>query len=197
MRIFAFASFIALLAAPVLAEDRQTAVFAGGCFWCVEKDFDALDGVLETTSGFAGGTVENPTYRQVVNGGTGHREVVEIVFDAEIVDYGTLAEFLLRTTDPTDAGGQFCDRGFGYTTGIYAQDTEQLAIARDVVARLSGELDAPIVTEVVDGGTFYPAEDYHQDYYQKNPLRYRFYRSRCGRDAQVERIWGEHVAHGG
>ncbi|WP_316012909.1 peptide-methionine (S)-S-oxide reductase MsrA [Roseobacter sp. HKCCA0434] len=176
------------------AEDRQTAVFAGGCFWCVEADFDKLDGVLATTSGFAGGTVPNPTYEQVVREDTGHREVVEIAYDAEIVSFEALAEYLLRTVDPTDAGGQFCDRGFSYTTAIYAQDAAQLETAQAVVAELQGELDAPIVTEIVDGGQFYPAEDYHQNYYEERPLRYRFYRSRCGRDERVEEVWGSQIA---
>ena len=194
MKCLSIALALLTIAASAQAEDRRSAVFAGGCFWCVEADFDRLDGVLETTSGFAGGTIPNPSYREVVGGGTGHREVVEIVYDAEIVDFAVLAEYLLRTTDPTDAGGQFCDRGFSYSTAIYAQDAEQLALATEVVSRLSPELDAPIVTEIVEGGTFYPAEEYHQDYYVKNPLRYRFYRGRCGRDAQVERVWGSHAA---
>lgn len=183
-----------ILGAPAFAEDRQEAVFAGGCFWCVESDFDKLDGVLETTSGFAGGTLENPTYSDVTAGGTGHREVVQVIYDADIVDFDTLAEYLLRTVDVRDNGGQFCDRGFGYSTAIYAQSEDQLTESLQVRATLADELGAEIVTEIVDGGTFYPAEEYHQDYYLKNPLRYRFYRSRCGRDAQVERIWGEHAA---
>lgn len=188
------ATLAAMTTSAAYAEDRQQAVFAGGCFWCVESDFDKLEGVLETTSGFAGGTVVNPTYRQVTAGGTGHREVVEIVYDADIVDFETLAEYLLRTIDVTDAGGQFCDRGFGYSSGIYAQTDAQFDASTAVIAELSAELGQPIVTEVVEGGTFYPAEEYHQDYYLKNPLRYRYYRASCGRDRQVERIWGEHAA---
>jgi len=194
IRLSLAAAVLLTLTGPAMAQDRQEAVFAGGCFWCVESDFDKLDGVLETTSGFAGGTVENPSYREVTAGGTGHREVVQIVYDADIVDYATLTEYLLRTVDVLDDGGQFCDRGYGYTTGIYAQNEDQLAIARQVSATLSEELGQQIVTEIVDGGTFYPAEDYHQDYYEKNPLRYRFYRARCGRDARVEQLWGEHAA---
>jgi peptide-methionine (S)-S-oxide reductase len=194
IRLSLAAAALLTLTGPAMAQDRQEAVFAGGCFWCVESDFDKLDGVLETTSGFAGGTVENPSYREVTAGGTGHREVVQIVYDADIVDYATLTEYLLRTVDVLDDGGQFCDRGYGYTTGIYAQNEDQLAIARQVSATLSEELGQQIVTEIVDGGMFYPAEDYHQDYYEKNPLRYRFYRARCGRDARVEQLWGEHVA---
>lgn len=194
IRLSLAAAVLLTLTGPAMAQDQQEAVFAGGCFWCVESDFDKLDGVLETTSGFAGGKVENPSYREVTAGGTGHREVVQIVYDADIVDYATLTEYLLRTVDVLDDGGQFCDRGYGYTTGIYAQNEDQLAIARQVSATLSEELGQQIVTEIVDGGTFYPAEDYHQDYYEKNPLRYRFYRARCGRDARVEQLWGEHAA---
>ena len=160
IRLSLAAAALLTLTGPAMAQDRQEAVFAGGCFWCVESDFDKLDGVLETTSGFAGGTVENPSYREVTAGGTGHREVVQIVYDADIVDYATLTEYLLRTVDVLDDGGQFCDRGYGYTTGIYAQNEDQLAIARQVSATLSEELGQQIVTEIVDGGMFYPAEDY-------------------------------------
>ncbi|RED12998.1 peptide-methionine (S)-S-oxide reductase MsrA [Pontivivens insulae] len=173
------------------AEDLQRAVFAGGCFWCVESDFDAVEGVVSTISGYAGGTVENPTYRQVVAGGTGHREVVEVTYDADIIGFTELVDKFYRSVDVTDPDGQFCDRGFSYSTAVYAQTSEQLEIAAEVRDRLEPTIDGDIVTELVDGGTFYPAEEYHQNYYQKNPLRYRFYRSRCGRDNQVERIWGD------
>ncbi|QPH54061.1 peptide-methionine (S)-S-oxide reductase MsrA [Pontivivens ytuae] len=176
---------------PAMSEEPARAVFAGGCFWCVEADFDKLDGVLETTSGFAGGTTEAPSYAEVVGGGTGHREVVEIVYDPEVVSFDTLAEHLFRTTDPLDGGGQFCDRGFAYTTAIYAQTPEQFQVATEIKARVEGLLEAEVETEIVEGGTFWPAEAYHQDYYLENPLRYNFYRLSCGRDRQVDRVWAD------
>lgn len=175
-----------------------TAVFAGGCFWCVESDFDKVPGVISTTSGYTGGTTPHPTYEQVGSGNTGHAEAVEIRFDPARVSYRQLVEYFWRTIDPTTRDREFCDVGTPYRTAIFAQDAEQLKIAEASRAALemSKPFSAPIVTEVVKGGEFYPAEDYHQNYYRKNPARYNFYRYRCGRDARLKQLWGDQaIAH--
>jgi len=168
------------------------AVFAGGCFWCVESDFDKVPGVLSTTSGYTGGNVPNPSYEQVSAHHTGHAEAVLIVFDPKKVSYQQLVEHYWRTIDPTTKDRQFCDAGSPYRTAIFAQDAEQLKIAQASKAALekSKPFKEPIVTEVVMGGPFYPAEEYHQDYYKKNPVRYNYYRLSCGRDARLKELWG-------
>ena len=174
------------------------ATFAGGCFWCVESDFDAVPGVVKTVSGYTGGTLDNPTYRQVTAGGTGHREAVQIHYDPERVSYERLLHVFWRSVDPTDAGGQFCDRGVSYRTAIFTADEEQRRLAeqsKDALQR-SGALKQDVVTPIEPLKTFYPAEGYHQDYYTKNPLRYQFYRFSCGRDARVRDLWGDQ-AHDG
>lgn len=175
-----------------MQDKTEIAIFAGGCFWCVESDFDHVDGVLKTTSGFIGGHLKNPSYKQVSRGGTGHSEAVEITFDPGVVTFGELVELFWRSVDPTDAGGQFCDRGDSYRTGIFATSEEQMDVATASKNALneSGVLPAPVVTEIQEAGPFYPAEDYHQNYYEKNPLRYNYYRKRCGRDARVKALWG-------
>ena len=184
-------------AAPVAPQSMAAAgtakaTFAGGCFWCVEADFDKVPGVLSTTSGYIGGTVANPTYEQVSAKATGHAEAVEIVFDPAKVSYPQLLEKYWRTIDPTTKDRQFCDAGSPYRTAIFAQDAEQLRIATASRAALekTKPFKDPIVTEVVLAKTFYPAEDYHQDYYKKNPVRYKFYRLNCGRDARLAQVWG-------
>jgi len=187
-------------AAAVDRGDLSRAVFAGGCFWCVEADFDKLDGVKETISGYTGGTLDNPTYKQVSKGGTGHYEAVEILYDPDIVSYETLVEYFLRHVDPTDPGGQFCDRGDSYRTAIFATDEEQARIAKDEIETVDNlrVLAYPIVTPVLKFDVFWPAETYHQDYYEKNPLRYRYYRASCGRDNRVEEVWskvGDTLSH--
>jgi peptide-methionine (S)-S-oxide reductase len=144
------------------AAEPEVAIFAGGCFWCVESDFDQVPGVIETTSGYAGGTSENPTYESYIAGG--HREVLEIKFDPDKVSYGALADILFRTTDPTDGGGQFCDRGFAYSTAIYALNPEQAAQAEASKAKAQAELGKPIVTPIEPAAKFWPAEDYHQNF---------------------------------
>lgn len=182
----AFALSTALNAA---AAEPRTAVFAGGCFWCVEADFDKLDGVLATVSGFAGGAVENPSYKQVTRGGTGHLEVVEVTYDPDIVSYRTLADYLLRHVDPTDDDGQFCDRGASYRTAIfYASDTEK-ADAEAALSAAAEALGREVATRAIKLDAFYPAEEYHQDYYRKNPLQYAYYRRSCGRDRRVDAVW--------
>ena len=182
--------------APAAAAGTQKAVFAGGCFWCVESDFDKIDGVLSTTSGYTGGNVANPTYEQVSAKHTGHAEAVEIVFDPKKVSYEKLVEHFWHTIDPTTKDRQFCDAGSPYRTAIFAQDAAQLRIAQASKSALekSKPFKEPIVTEVVTGGPFYAAEDYHQDYYKKNPVRYNYYRLSCGRDARLKELWGSQAA---
>jgi len=184
---------VAQAAAPTAA---AKATFAGGCFWCVEADFDKVPGVLSTTSGYTGGTVVNPSYEQVSSHGTGHAEAVQIVFDPSKVSYEQLLEHFWRTIDPTTKDAQFCDHGSPYRTAIYANDAAQLKAAKSSFDALqkSKPFKQPIVTEVVPAGAFYPAEDYHQDYYKKNPLRYQYYRTACGRDARLKQLWGEKAA---
>lgn len=175
-----------------------TATFAGGCFWCVESDFDKVPGVVETVSGYTGGQVANPTYPQVSGGTTGHVEAVRVRYDTAVVSYERLLDAYWRMFDPTDAGGSFVDRGHQYTSAIFYHDEQQKAAAgksRDALAT-SGRYDKPIVTPIVPAETFYPAEDYHQDYHQKNPLRYKYYRYNSGRDQYLEKTWGEDLHMG-
>ena len=188
-------AFLIAMGTPALAqeEDLARATFAGGCFWCMEPPYDKVDGVVETISGFSGGHVPDPTYRQVVAGGTGHIEVVQVVYDPSVVSYERLLEIYWRNVDPFQGNGQFCDIGEAYRTAIFAHDPEQASAARqsrkDVMAmRLE---DGAIDTRIIDFEAFYPAEDYHQDYYEKNPVRYNYYRWRCGRDDRLEELWGE------
>jgi peptide-methionine (S)-S-oxide reductase len=180
-------ALMALLVVPAHA-DKQVAIFAGGCFWCVESDFDHVPGVLSTTSGYIGGTTQNPTYYD--HTAAGHREAVRVEFDNARVSYEELVSYFFHTVDPTDAGGQFCDRGHSYTTAIYTLGDDELAVATKGKAAAEKELKKPIVTEIAAAPEFWPAEDYHQDYYKKNPLRYEYYRHGCGRDARVEALWG-------
>jgi methionine-S-sulfoxide reductase len=167
------------------------ATFAGGCFWCMEPPFDKLEGVVSTTSGYTGGQVENPSYEQVSDGGTGHLESVQVLYDPAKISYEKLLEVFWMNVDPTDAGGQFCDRGEQYQTAIFFHDEEQRRLAEESKQKLidSGRLQKPIVTPVRPATPFYPAEEYHQDYYKKNPIRYKFYRSGCGRDRVLEKLW--------
>jgi methionine-S-sulfoxide reductase len=178
-------------------DGEAVATFAGGCFWCMEPPYDKLDGVRATISGYAGGTTVDPTYREVSSGGTGHAEVVQITYDPAKVSYEQLLEVFWRNVDPLDAGGQFCDRGSQYRTGIFVHDEEQrrLAEASKQALEGGGRFEQPIVTEIVAAGPFYPAEDYHQDYYEKNPVRYKFYRWNCGRDQRLAELWGEAPTH--
>jgi peptide-methionine (S)-S-oxide reductase len=174
--------------------DTRTAIFAGGCFWCVESDFDGVPGVLSTTSGYIGGTTKNPTYNDYAEGG--HREAVRIEYDTTKVNYATLLDVFWHAVDPIDDGGQFCDRGHAYTTAIYAVDDADLKAAEKSKVQAAAELGKPIATEIARAPAFWPAEDYHQNFYRKNPLRYSYYRSGCGRDARVESLWGA-AAHKG
>ncbi len=169
---------------------NDTAVFAGGCFWCMEPPYDELDGVAATLSGYAGGQVEDPSYEQVTAGGTGHREAVLVAFDSTRVSYPRLLDVFWRNVDPLDDGGQFCDRGFSYTTAIFARDAQQARRARASLQAVQDRFSQEVVTPVVENRTFYPAEDYHQNYYEKNPVRYEFYRWNCGRGDRLDELWG-------
>jgi peptide-methionine (S)-S-oxide reductase len=174
------------------------ATFAGGCFWCMEGPFDRVPGVVSTTSGYTGGSVKDPTYEQVSSGGTGHTEAVEVVYDPAKVTYAQLLEIFWRNVDPTDGGGQFCDRGSQYRTGIFVHGDEQQRLAEQSKKDLeaSGKLKKKrVVTQIAPAGDFYAAEGYHQDYYTKNPVRYKFYRYNCGRDERLKELWGEAAAH--
>ena len=194
MKRLAVAALLALAAITSFAQSPTAkATFAGGCFWCVEADFDKVPGVLSTTSGYIGGTVANPTYQQVSGKGTGHAEAVEIVFDPTKVSYAQLVEKFWRTIDPTTKDRQFCDAGSPYRTAIFTHDAAQAAAVQASLAALekSKPFKEPIVTQIVPAGPFYAAEDYHQDYYKKNPVRYNYYRTSCGRDARLEQLWGK------
>lgn len=173
------------------ATTDKTATFAGGCFWCMEPPFDKLDGVLSTTSGYTDGEQDNPTYEQVSSGRTGHTEAVQVVYDPNKITFTQLIDVFWRNIDPTVTDRQFCDVGSQYRAGVYYHDDEQKRIAESSKAALdkSGRFDKAIVTEIKPASTFYPAEDYHQDFYQKNPIRYKFYRYSCGRDQFLERAW--------
>lgn len=171
----------------------EKAIFAGGCFWCMEPPFEKLDGVVLVTSGYTGGQQVNPTYEEVSAGRTGHAEAVEILFDPAKVSYEKLLEVFWMNIDPTDERGQFVDRGSQYRSAIFALSEEQQRLAeasRDALAR-SGRFDGPIVTQIIPASIFYPAEEYHQDYYRKNSIRYKFYRYNSGRDQFLEKEWGE------
>ncbi len=174
-------------------DDSAVAVFAGGCFWCTEADFDKLPGVLETTSGYIGGAIENPTYEEVSSGRSGHIEAVQVRFDPRQTSYAKLLEAFWPTIDPVNGNGQFCDNGPQYRSAIFYLDAEQqrLAEASKTALAASGRLQQPIATVIQAATTFYAAEDYHQDYHTKNPLRYSYYRHGCGRDQRLQALWGK------
>lgn len=173
----------------VAMAQNETAIFAGGCFWCVESDFDHVDGVVSTVSGYAGGTIDNPTYQNHPD----YIEAVKITFDPAVVTYDELLTAFWHSVDATDAGGQFCDRGHSYITTIFADGPEQraAAVASKQAVAADLQVSGQIVTPIVDATTFYDAEDYHQDYYLKNSVQYNFYRFRCGRNARVDQVWGD------
>ena len=187
---------MALSAAAASAGELKTAVFAGGCFWCVEADFDKVPGVVKTTSGYTGGDLENPSYKQVTYEDTGHFEAVEITYDAEQVTYEELLHTFWRTVDPLDPTGQFCDKGPSYRTAVFVADADERAAAEASKAEAEQELGQEVVTEILDLGAFWPAEQYHQNYYKKSPVKYTYYRWRCGRDARVEDLWGDEAFAG-
>lgn len=170
--------------------ENKTALFAGGCFWCMEPPFDKIDGVISTTSGYSGGHTENPTYKSSSTGTTGHYEVMQIEYDASKVTYAQLLDVLWKNIDPFDARGQFCDKGPQYRAAVFTMNDEEKEIANKSKAALQAKLGkrAHIVTEILPAKKFYPAEEYHQDYYLKNPVRYKYYRYGCGRDRRLEKI---------
>jgi len=169
---------------------RDTATFAGGCFWCVEEAFDKAAGVVTTTSGYTGGRTRNPTYEQVSAGGTGHAEAVQVVFDPRRTTYAKLLEVFWRNVDPLTPDRQFCDEGAQYRSAIFYHDAEQRRLAEASRRALAGRFREPIVTEISPAGAFWPAEAYHQDYHDKNPARYRFYKFSCGRARRLAEVWG-------
>ena len=181
----------------IMDKKLEVATFAGGCFWCVESGFEKLPGVKEVISGYSGGNVENPSYTQVSAGNTGHIEAVQVYYDPKAISYQQLLEALWRQTNPTDNGGQFSDRGEQYRTGIFYHSEQQRVEAEKSRAVLdrSGRFSKPVLTELHSFTKFWPAEDYHQDYYRKNPIRYKFYRYNSGRDQFLEKTWGDEL-HG-
>ncbi|MFM9269913.1 peptide-methionine (S)-S-oxide reductase MsrA [Halomonas elongata] len=184
---------IAGLAPPAMADNSDTAsaVFAAGCFWCVEEAYDKVEGVVSTTSGFSGGDVADPSYDQVVAGGTGHAEAVKVEYDPSRVDYDTLLYVFWRNVDPFAENRQFCDEGPSYRSALFPMDAEQRRLAEASREAVAERFDRQVATEISDFEAFYPAETYHQNFYDKNPLRYRFYKSACGRSDRLEKIWGD------
>jgi peptide-methionine (S)-S-oxide reductase len=176
-----------------VSSELSVATFAGGCFWCMEPPFDKIDGVISTTSGYTDGHKKDPNYKEVSAGGTGHTEAVQIVYDPSKVSYEKLLKIFWRNIDPTTPNRQFCDKGSQYRSGIYYHNQEQKQLAKESKAELDSNkpFPQPIVTEIKMASQFYPAEDYHQDYYQKNPIRYKFYRHGCGRDKRLKSLWGD------
>lgn len=172
-------------------QGMAVATFAGGCFWCMEPPFDELEGVVSTTSGYAGGEVVDPSYEEVSAGRTGHLEVVRVVYDPAVVSYESLLDVFWENVDPLDAGGQFCDRGEQYTTAIFVHGDEQRQAAEGSKQEVAARFEEPIATEVRPAEEFYAAEEYHQDFYDKNPIRYKTYRAGCGRDRRLAELWGE------
>ncbi|MGV6849097.1 MAG: peptide-methionine (S)-S-oxide reductase MsrA [Marinibacterium sp.] len=209
-KMFALALAIAVAALfradTAHAAPSEVLTVAGGCFWCVESDFEQVDGVIAVVSGYTGGHVDNPTYKQVTRGGTGHYEAVEITFDPDVVSRETLLDLFLRSIDVTDAGGQFCDRGDSYRSAIFVSDAGEKALAARVKAQAEETLGKPVVTPILDLGPFYAAEEYHQDFYKSTAIiltrggpkskakAYKFYREGCGRDARVAQVWGDNAA---
>ena len=170
--------------------ELATATFAGGCFWCMEQPFDGLPGVTQTISGYTGGTVEDPTYYQVSNGDTGHVEAMQVTYDPAQVTYDTLLDTFWHNIDPLDDRGQFCDKGSQYRSAIFYASPEQQTLAEETKAAIADKFDQPVATDILPEATFYPAEDYHQNYYQTRPVRYKVYRYGCGRDQRLSELWG-------
>lgn len=192
--ITTIAVFMALIAGSAAAQTQQTAtaVFAGGCFWCMEPPFDKTEGVISTTSGYTGGQKANPTYEEVSSGTTGHFESVKVEYDPSKVTYEKLLEVYWPNVDPFDSSGQFCDKGDQYRSAIFYGNEKEKELAEASKKQMAAKPGKPIETLILPASQFYPAEDYHQDYYKKNPLKYKFYRYGCGRDTRLEAVWGKH-----
>jgi peptide-methionine (S)-S-oxide reductase len=184
-------SLLGVVPSMAYGETLAKATFAGGCFWCMEKPFDVLPGVISTTSGYTGGQTANPSYRQVSSGKTGHAESMQVVYNPAQVSYEKLLDVFWHNVDPLDAGGQFCDRGTQYRSTVFVYDDQQRNLAQQSKQALEQSGIQPIATEIVSAGEFYPAEDYHQNYYKTNAPKYRFYRFACGRDRRLAEVWGE------
>ena len=182
-------------AAPPPADGRAVAIFAGGCFWCMEGPFEAIDGVDAVLSGYAGGPERGPSYREVSSGSTGHAEAVHVTFDPSVVSYERLLDVFWHNVDPLDGGGQFCDRGHHYRTAIFPVDDAQRAAAQASKAQIEEQLGRRVATELEQTAEFWIAEDYHQDFYRTNPAHYTRYRTGCGRDARLREVWGEAAGH--
>ncbi len=200
VKVFCISMSLALLAVATgvdgsdsMAKTMEKATFAGGCFWCMEEPFDKLPGVVSVTVGYTGGPVKNPTYKQVSAGGTGHTEAVQIVYDPSKLEYGKLLDIFWHNIDPTVTNRQFCDTGSQYRTGIFYHGEKQRELAQKSKETLekTKPFRESIVTEITRAQEFYPAEEYHQHYYKKNPIRYKFYRNGCGRDRRLRELWGE------
>ena len=191
-----FASAAAISMPGAAADKKASAIFAGGCFWCVESDFDKVPGVISTTSGYIGGSAKTANYKTITSRPTGHYEAVRIVYDPDKVSYRRLLNVFWRSVDPTDAGGQFCDRGHSYKTAVFVKNEDQRKIALGTKKKAEETLGKKIVTKIQTAGPFYKAENYHQDYYKRNPVRYKVYRYGCGRDQKIRSLWGQE-AHAG
>jgi len=176
-----------IMTAPAHAAVK-TAVFAGGCFWCMESEYKGLDGVIDVVSGFSGGTADTATYAQVAQGGTGHREVVQITYDPAKVSYEKLLDIFWSNIDPFDEDGQFCDKGFQYTAAIFVNDDTERSLAKESLAKIEDKHKKKVATAIIDAEPFYAAEEYHQDYFKKNPVRYKQYRMGCGRDSRLKEL---------
>jgi peptide-methionine (S)-S-oxide reductase len=196
-RFFHSLILLALMVVPAGAAKTETATFAGGCFWCEEAVYDGLPGVISVVSGYTGGQTKNPTYEEVSAGGTGHAESVRVVYDPSKVSYERLLELFWHNVDPTVKDAQFCDHGRQYRSAIFYHNETQKRLALESKARLekTKPFRGAIVTEIVPASEFYPAEEYHQGYHRKNPFRYRFYRTGCGRDARLKELWGDLAGH--
>lgn len=176
---------------PALALPYAKATFAGGCFWCMEKPFDEIPGVKSTTAGYTGGTIPSPTYKQVSAGSTGHAEAVEVIYDPAQVSYETLLKVFWHNVDPLDGGGQFCDRGTQYRSSVFYHNEAQRLLAEKTKQTYARQLKKPIQTPIIPAKAFYPAEDYHQNFYKTNAVKYNFYRFSCGRDQRLKQVWGQ------
>lgn len=181
---------VLLIGGTASAQKTETAVFAGGCFWCMETAFEGVPGISSAVSGYAGGSKKSPTYEEVGSGATGHAESVKVTYDPAKISYAKLLEIYWHNVDPFSAGGQFCDRGNQYRSAIFVANAEQKKAAEESKKAVEKQLGKPVVTEIVMNSEFWPAEDYHQDFYKKNPTRYYSYRAGCGRDARLKEVWG-------
>ena len=190
VQYLSFAGLLLLSAAIPASAQTAKATFAGGCFWCMEPPFDEIDGVISTTSGYIGGKTKNPTYEQISSGATGHAEALQVVYDPKKVSYEKLLAVFWRNIDPLAANGQFCDLGSQYRSAIFYHDEQQKSAAEKSKQTVQARFKQPVATEISAAAVFYPAEDYHQDYYKKNPVRYKLYSHGCGRAARLEEVWG-------